>query len=96
LELRAATLAEALARGLNPQDNHDELMEFVELRWLLWDVEADHAIEASHLATLVGDVSYILENLGMPPISGIPRDPCTANDILGVVGCDPGAREGGL
>jgi hypothetical protein len=38
---------EARARGLNPQDNHGELMEFVELRWLLWDVKADRVIKAS-------------------------------------------------
>jgi hypothetical protein len=38
---------EARAQGLNPRDNHGELMEFVELWWLLWDVKADRVIEAS-------------------------------------------------
>jgi hypothetical protein len=37
------------------------------------------------LATLVRDVSKVLEDLGMSPIPEIPRDPHTAGDILGVV-----------
>jgi hypothetical protein len=47
-------------------------MEFVKPQWLLRDIEADHAIEASPLAALVRDVSQALENLGMPSILGIP------------------------
>jgi hypothetical protein len=47
LELRTTALAEAQARGLNPRDNHGELMEFIELWQLLWDVEVDRAIKAS-------------------------------------------------
>jgi hypothetical protein len=66
LELRATALAEAQAWGHNPQHNHDEPMEFVEPRRHLWDVEA------SRLAALVKDVSQVLENLGMPPITGNP------------------------
>jgi hypothetical protein len=31
------------------------------------------------------EVSQVLENLGLPPILGIPRDPRTADDIFGVV-----------
>jgi hypothetical protein len=31
LSLREAVLAEVRSQGLNPQDNHEELMEFVEL-----------------------------------------------------------------
>jgi hypothetical protein len=42
-----AALVEARARGLNPWDNHDELTEFIELRWLLQVVKADRVIEAS-------------------------------------------------
>jgi hypothetical protein len=38
LELQTTVLAEAQARGINPRDNCDELMEFVELRQLLQDV----------------------------------------------------------
>jgi hypothetical protein len=38
LELCMAALAEAQARGINPWDNRDELMEFVELRQQLQDV----------------------------------------------------------
>jgi hypothetical protein len=44
---RTAALVEAQAWGLNPRDNHNELMEFVELWRLLRDVEADHTIKAS-------------------------------------------------
>jgi hypothetical protein len=69
LELRMA----AQARGLNPQDNHDELTEFIELQRLLQDVEADRIIEASCLAALVRDVSQVLENLGMPPSQESPE-----------------------
>jgi hypothetical protein len=46
---------------------------------------ADHAVEASRLAALVGDVSQVLESRGMPPILGIPQDPRTVNDVLGLV-----------
>jgi hypothetical protein len=31
LSLREAVLAEVRSQGLNPQDNHEELMEFIEL-----------------------------------------------------------------
>jgi hypothetical protein len=51
-----AALVEAQVQGFNPQDN-DELMEFDMLQRLLWDIGADHIIEASRLATLVLDVS---------------------------------------
>jgi hypothetical protein len=72
LELRMTVLAEVQARGINPRDNRDELMEFIELRRPLQDVEVDHVTEAGWLATLVREVSLVLENLGMPPIPGIP------------------------
>jgi hypothetical protein len=49
LELCTAVLVQAQACGLNPQDNHDELMEFVELWRLLCDVEVDRVVEASQL-----------------------------------------------
>jgi hypothetical protein len=77
------TLAEAQARGLNPQDNYDDLMEFIKLWRLLRDVEVDRVIKADWLATLVRDVSQVLANLGTPPIPEIPQDPRTANNILG-------------
>jgi hypothetical protein len=83
LELCSTALAEAQARGLNPWDIHDELMEFVELRRLLQDIEVDRAIEASRLAALVRDVFQVLEILGMPSIPGKPRDLRMADDILG-------------
>jgi hypothetical protein len=78
-------LAEAQAWGINPRDNRNELMEFIELRWLLHDVEVDCIIEAGRLATLVSQVSQVLENLGMPPIPRIPRDPHTTSHVMEVV-----------
>jgi hypothetical protein len=60
-------------------------MEFIELWWFLRDVEVDHAIEVRRLATLLGDVSQVLENLGMPAILGIPWDSRTASNVLGMV-----------
>jgi hypothetical protein len=72
LDLCEAMLAEAQNRGLNPRENRDELMEFVELRRLLQDIEVNRVIEAVWLVTLVRDVSKVLEDLGMPPIQGIP------------------------
>jgi oligoendopeptidase F len=45
LVLREAVLAEAQTRGLNPQDNLDDLMESIELRRLLQDAEADRVID---------------------------------------------------
>jgi hypothetical protein len=58
----------------------DEL-EFIELQQLLWDIEADHAVEANRLATLV----RVLENLDMPSNPGMPRDLRMAVDVLGAV-----------
>jgi hypothetical protein len=60
-------------------------MEFFKLQRLLQDDEADHVIEARRLATLVRDASNVLEDLGMPPILRIPRDPHTTGDILEAV-----------
>jgi hypothetical protein len=60
-------------------------MEFIELLWLLQDVEMDRMTEAGRLVALVREVSQVLENLGLPPISGIPQDLCTTDDVLGVV-----------
>jgi hypothetical protein len=85
LELRVAALTEAQAWGINPRDNRDELMELIELRRLLQNAEPDRVIEAGRLATLVRDVSKVREDLGMPPILGIPQDPCMASDVLGAV-----------
>jgi hypothetical protein len=60
-------------------------MEFIEFQRLLQDAEADRIVEAERLVTLVRNVSKVLEDLGMPPILGIPWDPRMANDILEVV-----------
>jgi hypothetical protein len=70
--LRETVLVEAQTRGLNPRDNHNELMELVELQRLLQDAEVDYVIEACRLVTLVRDVSKVLEDHGMSPIPGIP------------------------
>jgi hypothetical protein len=83
------------ARGLNPLDTHDELMEFVKLRGLLWDAEVGCVIEVIQLVTLVRDVSKVLEDFGM----SYPLDPSRSahgRRHLGGGGCDPGAREGGI
>jgi hypothetical protein len=63
--LHEAALEDVRTHGLNPRDHNDELMEFVALRRLLHGVKADRIIEASRLATLVRDVSKVLEDLGM-------------------------------
>jgi hypothetical protein len=60
-------------------------MEFIELRRLLQDAEVDRVVEAGWLATLVRDVSKVLEDLGMPPIPEIPWDLCMASDVLETV-----------
>jgi hypothetical protein len=60
-------------QGVSPRDNHDELMEFIELRRLLHDAEVDHVVEASWLASLVRDVSKVLMDIGMPPSQRSPR-----------------------
>jgi hypothetical protein len=73
LDLREAVLAKVQTRGLNPCDNRDELLEFIELRRLLQDAEANHVVEAERLVTLVRDVSSVLEDLAMPPIPGPPK-----------------------
>jgi hypothetical protein len=72
LELCMVALAEAQARGISSWDNCDELMEFIKLRRLLQDVKADRVTEVGQLATLVREVSQVLENLGLPPILEIP------------------------
>jgi hypothetical protein len=61
------------------------LMEFVELLWLLQDIETDRIGKAGRMAGLVREVSQVLENLGLPPIPGIPRDPRMAGDVLQAV-----------
>jgi hypothetical protein len=71
--------------GLNPQDNHKEWMEFVELRRLLQDADVDHVTKAGRLAILVRDVSKVLVDLGVPTIPKIPQDPHTAGDVLETV-----------
>jgi hypothetical protein len=72
LGLCEAALVEEQSRGLNPWDNREELTELVELRRRLEEAEVERITEAGQLAILVGDISKVLVDLGMPPISGIP------------------------
>jgi hypothetical protein len=60
-------------------------MEFIDIRRLLQDAEADCVVEAEQLATLVMDMSKVLVDLGMPPIPEISWDPCMSGDIPEVV-----------
>jgi hypothetical protein len=46
----------------------------------------EHVAKTGWLAILVRDVSKILVDLGMPPITGIPQDPHAADDVLEAVG----------
>jgi hypothetical protein len=77
LNLHEAALVEAQFQGLNPRVNCEELMELVELQRCLEEVEVEHIIQDGRLAILVGDISKVLVDLGMPPIPRIPEDPCT-------------------
>jgi hypothetical protein len=75
---------EAQSRGLNPWNNRKELTELVELRRHLMEAEVERVAEAGQLAVLVRDVSKVMVDPGIPPIPGIPRDPCAAGDVLEV------------
>jgi hypothetical protein len=61
-------------------------MEIVELWQCLKEDEVEHFTEAEWLAVLLGDISKVLVDLGMPPFLGIPRDSCMIDDVLEVVG----------
>jgi hypothetical protein len=86
LRVHEAALAEAQSRGLNPRDNHKELMEVIELRRLLQDAKVEHVTKAGQLVILAWDISEVLVDLGMLPILGIPWDPRMASDVLDAVG----------
>jgi hypothetical protein len=73
LDLHEVALKEAQTWGLKLWDDHEELMEFIELQRLLRDAEVDRVAEARRLAVLVRDVSKVLVDLGMPPSQGSPR-----------------------
>jgi hypothetical protein len=45
-----------------------------------------HIAEAGELVVLVGDVSKVLMDLGMPPILRIPQDPGRVSEVLEAVG----------
>jgi hypothetical protein len=81
LALHEAALMEAHARVLNLQDNHEELMELVGLRRRLGENEVECVAKVGQLAVLVGDISKVLVDLGMPPILRIPQDLGTVGDV---------------
>jgi hypothetical protein len=94
LTLREAVLVEAQSQGLNPRDNHKELMEFVELRRLLQDTEVDHITEVGWLTILARDVSMVLVDPPRPthgwqrlrgggrPLGAPVRGPCSGHGPL--------------
>jgi hypothetical protein len=86
LGLREELLVEAQFRGVNPQDNCEELMEFVELQKLLNEAEVERVTEIGRLAIIARDASKVLVDVGMPPIPRIPQDPRMIDDILEAVG----------
>jgi hypothetical protein len=86
LDLREAVLVEAQSRGVNSWDNREELMEFIELWRLLKEAGVERVTEVERLAILVREVLKVLVDLGIPPIIGIPWDPCTTEEVLEVVG----------
>jgi hypothetical protein len=86
LDLREATLVEARSWGLNHWHNRKELMEFIKLWRCHKEADVKLVTEDGWLVILVKDVSKVLVDLGMSPIHGIPRDPCTTGDVLQVVG----------
>jgi hypothetical protein len=81
LALCEAALMEVQSLGPILRDNHEELMEFIKLRRCLEEAEVEHITKVGQLAVLLGDISNVLVDLGMPPISGIPQDPGMAGDV---------------
>jgi hypothetical protein len=50
------------------------------------EADVEHVAEVGRLAILVGDISKVLVDLGMPPIPRIVLDPCVADDVLEAMG----------
>jgi hypothetical protein len=61
-------------------------MELVKLRRCLKEAKVVRVADAGQLAFLVGGISKVLVDLGMPPILRIPQDPGMVNDVLEAVG----------
>jgi hypothetical protein len=57
-------------------------MELIELRRRLEEDEVELITKAGWLAILVGDISRVPVDHGMPPILGIPRDLGTILECL--------------
>jgi hypothetical protein len=77
---------EAQAQVLHPRVNREELTELVELQRCLEEAEETRITEVGKLVVLVGDISKVPLDLGMPPILMIPQDPRMVGDILEEVG----------
>jgi hypothetical protein len=73
LSLHKAALVEVRSRRFNPWDNHEELMDFAELRRILQDAEVDHVTEVGRLAVLVRDISRFWWTLACLPSRGSPK-----------------------
>jgi hypothetical protein len=86
INLCEAVMAEAQSQGLNPQENHEELMDHVELQRCHEEARLEHITEAVQLAILVGDISKVLLDLGIPTIPRIPQPTRTASDVLEATG----------
>jgi hypothetical protein len=54
------------------EENWEELMDLIELRRCLDEGEEARIVEAGQVAVLLGDISKVLVDLGMPPIPRIP------------------------
>jgi hypothetical protein len=77
---------EALPQGLNPWDNHEELMDPVELWSHHKEAGVECVAEAGRLAILVWFISKVMGDLRIPPILGIPKPSCMVGNILETVG----------
>jgi hypothetical protein len=62
----------ALWEAMLTEENWEELMDLIELRRCLDEGEEARIVEAGQVAVLLGDISKVLVDLGMPPIPRIP------------------------
>jgi hypothetical protein len=70
--VRQATLTQAQVRGLYPQDGWDLLVKLLEPHEHMVGVEEGRVAKAEKRAVLVMKTSKALEDLGLPPIQGLP------------------------
>jgi hypothetical protein len=72
--------------GIYPFDKRDLPTELEELRGHMVEIEEDCVAEAKKQATLVGETSKALVDLGLPTIREIPHVPRKAQEVLKVAG----------